>query len=74
MDRLTRAEWRDWLDHPGTQQFFQELDENREEALQRMAVGLFSEEPGKQNILIGMINALTKILEKQHGESYDDGE
>lgn len=68
---VSREEWRDWVYHPVTQRFFYDLMEDREEALQRMAAGLFSEEPGKQNILIGMVNALTKILEKQNGDYYD---
>ena len=72
MEKPNREERRNWLDLPTTQYFFREILEDREEALQRLAIGLFSEEPGKQNILIGMINALTKILEKQNGDEFDD--
>lgn len=74
MAQASRSEWRDWIDHPLTQLYFEEIEQNREDALQRMAAGLFSEEPGKQNILIGMVNALTKILEKRDGDYYADGE
>lgn len=72
MAQVTRDEWRDWFEHPVTLVYFNEVSEAREEALQRMAAGLFSEEPGKQNILVGMVNALTKILDKRNGDTYDE--
>lgn len=69
---VTKEEWADWFTHPVTSKFFEKINEEREEALQRMAAGIYSEEPGKQNILIGMVNALTKILERQYAKGEED--
>lgn len=66
--QITKEEWLDWRDSAVTQKFFEVVMELREESLQFLANGVFADEPGKQNILIGKVNALTKILETKFGE------
>ena len=65
---LSKEEFQDWKDHPVTLKFFRVMAEVREDALQALANGVYADEPGKQNILIGKINALTKVLETKFGE------
>lgn len=67
--QISKQEWADWRSHPVTVEFFKQIEELREDNLQSLANGIFSEEPGKQSILIGKVNALTKILEVKHGET-----
>jgi hypothetical protein len=61
--RVSKDEWHDWKEHPVTQEFFRAVRNEREEFLMRLAHGQFSEEPGKQNLVVGAINFATKILE-----------
>ncbi len=61
--KITKGEWRDWMDHPVTKVYFDTLRSDREEALRRLAAGMFADEPGKQSVVIGMIGAMTKILD-----------
>lgn len=61
--RISREEWADWKEHPVTQEFFKVLQQHREEALQVLAYGAYAEQPHRQSILIGSVNAFTKILE-----------
>lgn len=65
---ITKEEWLEWKDHPITELFFRTVQELREDSLQLLANGTFAEEPGKQNVMIGKINALTKVLETTFGE------
>lgn len=62
MHYITKEEWADWRNHPVTQKFFSNLHQEREDALEHLAAGAFAEDHGRQNIFIGLINALTKIL------------
>lgn len=71
--RLSKEEWADWRDHPVTIEFFKTVHQHREEALQKLAYGLYSEEPGKQSILVGSINAFSKILEVEFAEDTTHG-
>lgn len=64
----TKDEWADWKNHPMTKEFFKAVRIEREEALQRLAAGQYSEEPGKQALVIGMINSFTKILDSEFVE------
>lgn len=68
MASVTRQEWADWRDHPITSEFFKQLAKEREEALRRLAAGQFSEEPGRQALMVGMISAFTKILDVEFAE------
>lgn len=65
---LSKEEWIEWREHDITRIFFQVLLDLREESLQALANGIFAESPGQQNILIGKVNALTKVLETRFGE------
>lgn len=69
MFSITKEEWSDWRSHPVTEKFFSNLSKEREEALEYLAAGAFSQDPGRQNIFIGLINALTKILNHSFEES-----
>lgn len=62
MLKPTKDQWRDWYVHPVTLAFFETLKEEREEALQKLADGVFVSDPGRQNIAIGLIAAITKQL------------
>lgn len=66
---ITNEEWLEWREHDITQLFFSAVVELREETLQALANGVYSEEPGKQAIMIGKINAFTKVLETRWGEN-----
>jgi hypothetical protein len=73
LDKLTKEEWADWFMQPGTIQFFEEIRNAREEVLEQLANGLWSENPGRQNLSVGLIAGFTKILkteyfEETHGE------
>lgn len=59
MEQTSRAEWRNWIDHPVTTAFFEKLKETREELIGQLPHA----EPLRQNFLIGNITAITKILE-----------
>lgn len=63
MKRVSKDEWANWREFPITQAFFDVLHRRREEALQVLSHAVHSEEQGKQQILIGMIGELTKILD-----------
>jgi predicted HAD superfamily Cof-like phosphohydrolase len=67
MASLTRQEWADWREHPGTEEFFKAVQELREDTLQALANGVHADDLGRQSILIGKVNALTKILETTFG-------
>lgn len=62
LNRVTKEEWADWYRHPVTSIYFETLKEEREEALLRLSEGVFVSDPGRQNIAIGLIAALTKQL------------
>ena len=68
MSEVTKAEWQDWFEHPTTIAFFTRLKQEREDAMEALANGLFADNPGKQNIYVGLISGLTKIL----NASYED--
>jgi hypothetical protein len=68
LEKLNAEEWRDWFEHPGTVEFFKRVREEREEAINHLANGLFSESPGKQNVYIGLISALTKVVNAEYSE------
>jgi hypothetical protein len=67
--RISKEEWHDWKEHPVTDEFFKVLIAAREEALEQLAHGVYSETPGKQSILIGAVNAFTKILQTEFMEN-----
>lgn len=68
MSKLTKQEWEDWLEHPATVEFFARVKEEREDAIRNLANGIFSENPGKQNIYVGLISGLTKLLDAEYTE------
>lgn len=72
MDKLTKEEWADWLEHQGTKEFFASVKQAREDVLEQLANGVWSENPGKQNILVGLITGLTKILKAEYSEETTD--
>lgn len=65
---LSKEEWLEWKNHDITQIFFTLVNDLREESLQVLADGIYADEPGKQNNLIGKINGLTRVLEVKFGE------
>lgn len=67
----SKDQLRDWFDHPVSIYYFQTLREEREQELQRLANGVYSEDQGKQNIAIGFIAALTKQLNAEILEDID---
>ncbi len=68
MEQFSKEEWRDWLEHPCTQDFFKRVRQEREDAINQLAAGLFSETPGKQNVFVGLISGLTKLLNAEYSE------
>lgn len=62
MAEINKQEWQDWFEHPITEEFFKRLREEREDAMEALANGLFADNPGKQNIYVGLISGLTKII------------
>lgn len=72
MPRVSKAEWRDWIDHPVTIEFMRKVKELREEHLLQLAHGLYAEQPGRQTILIGVVNGFTKILDVTFQEEEQD--
>lgn len=73
MQYITKEEWADWRQHPATMKFFSQMKQEREDALEILAAGAFSQDVGRQNIFIGLINALTKILNHSFEETNDTG-
>jgi hypothetical protein len=67
-EQPTRDQWADWLDHPTTKAYFKRLRDEREQALLMLSEGVFSAEPNRQNIALGMIAGLTKQLNAEIAE------
>lgn len=62
--KISKEEWDNWLSHPATEIYFAWVKEEREDAFRALSAGVFSEEQGKQNIIVGQIGAFMKILDR----------
>lgn len=72
--KLSKQEWREWQESKVTLAFIEAVKDAREEYLQALTNGVFAEDPGRQNIVIGKINAYTSILAMDLAEGEETNE
>jgi hypothetical protein len=68
MQNVTKTEWHDWKQHPVTREFFKSVSNAREELLESLASFQFVDSEAKQNQVIGLVGALTKIIQADYEE------
>lgn len=59
---MDREEWGLWKQSPATQAVFRELKKVREEGIKELASGVYANDVGRMNLVVGKINALTSII------------
>lgn len=59
---MDREEWGLWKASPATQVVFKELRKVREEGIKELASGVYANDVGRMNLIIGKINAITSIV------------
>lgn len=70
---ITREEARDWMENPVTINFFNTVNNFREDAIVRLGHGMTARSPGLQNQIVGAINAYTQILGTRFEEDENGG-
>jgi hypothetical protein len=61
-NEISKDQWADWKQHPCTQVFFSIVNSKREEYIQFLSQGGFSNSISKQNLALGSINAYTHMM------------
>mgnify|MGYP001583458199 CR=1 FL=1 len=68
MSEITKDQWGDWKNHPVTIEFIKKMESLRNDGVLELGSGVYAQDTGRTYLVIGAINALTRIIEADYLE------